>query len=82
MKGTNKDKSCWTHAVIKEPHKTYVFDAVDKAEGRKYYIEVLHNEIHIASTFQPTQLTEENIVNEHLNVSTQLKATSDNKTVP
>ena len=59
-----------------------MFDVVDKAESQKYYIEVLHKEIHSSSTFQPTHLTEEPIVNEHLNVSTQLKATSDNMTVP
>ena len=59
-----------------------MFDAVEKAESRKYYIEVLHNEIHSSSTFQPTHLTEEHIANEHLNVSIQLKAKSDNMTVP
>ena len=59
-----------------------MYDAVDKAESRKYYIEVLHNEIYSSSTFQPTHLTEEHIVSEHLNVSTQLEATPDNLTVP
>ena len=70
MKQIKKIKSTWSHTVIKGLHKTYVFDAVDKAESRKYYIEVLHNEIHSSSTFQRTHLTEEHIVNEHLNVST------------
>ena len=55
-----------------------MFDAVHKAESRKYYIELLHNEIYSSRTFQPTHLTEEHIVN----VSTQLKATSDDMTVP
>ena len=59
-----------------------MFDAVDKAESRKYYIKVIHNDIHSSSTFQPTHLTDEHTVNEHLNVSTKLKATPDNMTVP
>ena len=38
MKQIKKIKSTWSHTVIKGLHKTYVFDAVDKAESRKYYI--------------------------------------------
>ena len=48
---------------------------------RKYYIEILRNEIHSSNYFQATNLTEQQIVNEHLNVKNQLRAGSDNMKV-
>ena len=44
---------------------------------RKYYIEVLRNEFHSSNNSLATNLTEQQIVNEYLNVTTQLKAASD-----
>ena len=69
-------------------YKTFVLVPADKAANnivvvcRKYYIEVLRNEIHSSNTFQATNLTEQQIAYEHLNVTTNLKAAPDNTKVP
>ena len=56
-----------------------MFVSVDKQPNtivvvrRKYFIKVPRNEIHSSTTFQATNLTEQQIINEHLNVTNQLK---------
>ena len=71
-----------SHAVsrikfkIKNLPKTYVFVPSNKVANnivvvcRKWYTEVLRDEVHSSNTFQATNFTEEPIVNEHLNVTT------------
>ena len=85
-----KDTNTISHAIsgikhkIKKPYKTYVFVPAHKAFNnivvicRKYYIVVLRNEIHSSQTFQASNLTDQQIVNEQLNATAQLKAESDN----
>ena len=73
---------------LKKFGKEFVFAPADKAANniiivwRKYYIEVLKNEITSSQTFQLTKLSELDIVNKHNLIATSLQAKPDSMTVP
>ena len=65
---------------LKDLEKEYIFVPADKAVNavivwRKFYIEVLRNEITNSSTFQAMTSTETQIIDDHVIATAQLKAT-------
>ena len=78
-------------SYLTELHRKYVFVPVDKAGNnvaiicKKFYLEVLSNEVRNTPTFSSYNSSEEEIINAHVNVipnDFNIKIHEDNKAIP